>query len=82
MHKIWVTGLAASIGLAGWTNLVAADLSSAKRPVIAILVDELFLGEAEGNLSGAGTLVIQSQTNSAVSCMGQFTSSDTRGGSG
>lgn len=82
MHKIWVTGLAASIGLAGWATLAVADLFSAKGPVIAILADELFLGEAEGHLSGAGTLAIRSQKNSAVSCLGQFTSSAALGGSG
>lgn len=82
MHKIWVTGLAASIGLAAWTNIEGAELLSAKGPVIAILADELFLGEAEGSLSGAGTLAIRSQKNAAVSCMGQFTSSSELGGSG
>lgn len=82
MHKMWVTGLAASIGLAGWTNLAVADPFSAKGPVIAILAGDLFLGEAEGHLSGAGTLAIQSQQNPAVSCLGQFTSSAEFGGSG
>ena len=79
---MWVTGLAASIGLAAWTNIEGAELLSAKGPVIAILADELFLGEAEGSLSGAGTLAIRSQKNAAVSCMGQFTSSSELGGSG
>ena len=82
MNKMWITGLAASIGLAGWTNLASADLFSAKGPVIAIVADELFLGEAEGHLSGAGTLAIQSQKNPAVSCLGQFTSSAALGGAG
>jgi hypothetical protein len=82
MNKMWITGVAASIGLAGWTNLASADLFSAKGPVIAIVADELFLGEAEGYLSGAGTLAIQSQKNPAVSCLGQFTSSAALGGSG
>ena len=80
MRKMWVTGLAASIGLAGWTNLADADLFSAKAPVIAILADDLFLGEAEGRLSGAGTLAIKSQRNPAVSCLGRFTSSAELGG--
>ena len=82
MRKIWITALAASFGLAGWTHLASADLFSAKGPVIAILADELFLGEAEGHLNGAGTLAIQSQKNPAVSCLGQFTSSAALGGSG
>lgn len=82
MHKLWVTGFATSIGLAGWTNLAVADLFSAKGPVIAILAGDLFLGEAEGHLGGAGTLAIRSQQNAAVSCHGQFTSSAALGGSG
>lgn len=82
MYKIWIASVAASIGLAGWTNLADADLFSAKGPVIAILADDLFLGEAEGHLSGAGTLAMQSQKSSAVSCLGQFTSSAALGGSG
>src|SRR5688572_25622131 len=83
MNKTWITGLAAAIGFAGWINLAgAAGLFSAKGPVIAILADELFLGEAEGYLNGAGTLAIQSQKNPAVSCTGQFTSSAALGGAG
>src|SRR6185295_7683602 len=82
MYRIWVAGAAAFIGLAGWAGLAGADLFSAKGPVIAILADELFLGEAEGHLSGAGTLAIQSQKNSAVSCHGEFTSSAKLGGAG
>jgi hypothetical protein len=83
MHKMWVTVLAASIGLAEWTNPAVAGLFSAMRPVIAILADDLFLGDAEGHLSGAGTLAIQSQKkNAVVSCIGQFTSSAALGGSG
>lgn len=50
--------------------------------VIAILADDLFVGEAEGHLDGAGTLTIRSQRNPAVSCLGQFTSSAALGGSG
>ena len=82
MYKIWVTGVAAIIGLAGWASPAVAELFSAKGPVIAIVADDLFLGEAEGHLSGAGTLAVQSQKDSAVSCVGQFTSSAALGGSG
>src|SRR6185436_6033939 len=82
MYKLRVASVAAFVGLAGWTNLADADLFSAKGPVIAILADDLFLGEAEGYLSGAGTLAIKSQKNSAVSCVGQFTYSAVLGGSG
>ncbi len=80
MRKIFVKVLAAWIGLAG--PVASAELFSAKRTVIAILADELFVGEAEGHLSGAGTLVIHSQKNRDLICLGQFTSSALLGGSG
>src|SRR4249920_521792 len=82
MRKILITVLAACIGLAGSATLAGAGLFSATGMVIAILADDLFVGEAEGHLSGAGTLAIKSQRNPAVSCLGQFTSSAERGGSG
>jgi hypothetical protein len=82
MGKILITVLAACIGLAGSATLGGAGLFSATGTVIAILADELFMGEAEGHLSGAGTLAIKSQGKPAVSCLGQFTSSAALGGSG
>ena len=82
MQKILITVLAACIGLAGSATLAGAGLLSATRTVIAILADELFVGEAEGHLSGAGTLAIRSQKNPALTCLGQFTSSAAVGGSG
>lgn len=83
MRKILITALAACIGLAGSGTLaVGADLFSATRLVIAILAGDLFVGEAEGHLSGAGTLVIHSQKDPALTCLGQFTSSAERGGLG
>jgi hypothetical protein len=57
-------------------------LFSATGSVIAILADELFVGEAEGHLSGAGTLAIHSQKDPDRTCVGQFTSSALLGGSG
>jgi hypothetical protein len=50
--------------------------------VIAILADDLFIGEAEGHLSGAGTLAIHSQHDPTLTCLGDFTSSAELGGSG
>jgi len=50
--------------------------------VIAIVADDLFVGEAEGHLSGAGTLAIHSQKNPALTCLGEFTSSAALGGTG
>ena len=82
MRRIWVTVLAACIALAVSPTAAGAGLFSATRTVIAILAGDLFVGEAEGHLSGAGTLAIKSQRNPAVSCVGQFTSSAEPGGSG
>ena len=82
MRKILITVLVVCIGLAGSATLAGAGLLSATRTVIAILADELFVGEAEGHLSGAGTLAIRSQKNPALTCLGEFTSSAALGGSG
>jgi hypothetical protein len=82
MRKILITVLAACIGLAGSTTLAGAGLFSATGMVIAILADDLFVGEAVGHLSGAGTLAIYSQRNPGLTCVGQFTSSAVLGGSG
>ena len=82
MHKLFITVLAASIGLAGSAPLAGAGLLSATGMVIAILADELFVGEAEGHLNGAGTLAIRSQKDRDFTCLGQFTSSAALGGTG
>lgn len=82
MRSIFTTLLAAGIGLASWAAPVGAGLFSATGKVIAILDGELFLGEAEGHLNGAGTLVIHSQRHPALTCHGQFTFSAALGGAG
>jgi hypothetical protein len=82
MQKTVIAVFAGCIALAGPAPLAAADLFSATRIVIAIVADDLFVGEAEGHLSGAGTLAIHSQKNPALTCFGQFTSSAALGGSG
>jgi hypothetical protein len=82
MRRMLVMGLAGFAGLAGWANLAGAGLFSSTGPVIAILAGELFLGEAEGNLDGSGTIKIQSRTKPDVTCLGQFTSSAKLGGVG
>ena len=82
MPKTLIKVLAACIGLAGTATLADAGLFSATGRVIAILADELFVGEAEGHLSGAGTLAIHSQKDPGLTCLGQFTSSAALGGSG
>ena len=72
MHKMLVNGIAALIGLAGWTSLADAGLFSATAPVIAILTDELFVGEAEGHLGGEGVIAIRSPARPDRACVGQF----------
>ena len=82
MRKRFVTILATCIGLIGLATLANAGLLSATGVVTAIVADELFVGEAEGHLSGAGTLAIHSQKNPDLTCLGAFTSSALLGGSG
>ncbi|MDQ6873045.1 MAG: hypothetical protein M3037_13735 [Gemmatimonadota bacterium] len=82
MYKRLITIIAASLGLAEWANVAASGMFSHTGPVIAIMANELFLGHAEGHLSGAGTITIHSQRNPGVTCTGQFTSSAALGGSG
>jgi len=82
MYKTLITAFAASIGLAGWAKVSAEELFSKVGPVIAIMADDLFLGEAVGHLSGAGTIAIHSQRNPSVTCLGTFTSSAELGGLG
>ena len=77
MHRRLTVAIA--LLLFGLATLVspasAAGLFSATGNVIAILDGELFVGEAEGHLNGAGTLSIRSQKNPALTCAGNFTSS-------
>jgi hypothetical protein len=82
MRKYLIAVLAACIGLAGSATASGAGLLSATRPIIAIVAGDLFVGEAEGHLDGAGTLAIKSQRNPALHCLGQFISSAALGGSG
>jgi len=82
MRKMGITVLAACIGFAGSVSAAGAGMFSATRTVIAILADDLFVGEAQGHLNGAGTLAIKSQRNPALSCLGQFVSSAELGGFG
>jgi hypothetical protein len=82
MRKLLIMLLAVCSGLAGPATVAGAGLFSATGLVIAILADDLFVGEAEGHLSGAGTLAIHSQKTPDLTCLGQFTSSAELGGSG
>jgi hypothetical protein len=82
MRKMLVMGIAACIGLTGAATEASADLFSATGTVIAMLAEDLYLGEAVGHLNGAGTLAIHSQQNPGLTCSGQFTSSAELGGAG
>ena len=82
MHRMSIALLAASLGLAAPANVAAGGLFSKTGPVIAIMANDLFLGEAVGHLSGAGTIAIHSQRNPDVTCAGEFTSSAELDGSG
>lgn len=82
MRKIFVIVFAACVGLAAAATPARAGLFSATGKVIAIVADDVFTGEAEGHLSGAGTLLIRSQKDPALTCAGQFTSSAEQGGKG
>jgi hypothetical protein len=68
--------------MAGAVSQAGAGLFSATGAVIAIVADDVFVGEAEGHLNGAGTLAIRSQKNPAHTCIGEFTSSAAKGGVG
>lgn len=81
MRKIVIVGIAC-IALAGAATPARAGLFSAKGEVIAILAGDLFVGEAEGHLNGAGTLAIRSQNDPGLTCLGKFTSSAELGGKG
>lgn len=82
MRKTLITLFIAGLGLASSEGLVHAGLFSATGTVIAILADELFVGEAVGHLGGAGTFTIHAQKDPDLTCLGQFTSSAALGGSG
>ncbi len=67
---------------ADWASPASAGLFSSTGQVIAIFAGELFVGEAEGNLDGSGTIKIRSSTKPGDTCVGQFTSSAKLGGKG
>ena len=77
-----VATLVAVLAIGGMSSGASADMLSATRPVIAIVGDELYTGDAIGHLNGAGTLSLRSQSNPAVSCRGEFTSNAEKIGSG
>jgi hypothetical protein len=83
VRRTLISVAAACIGLAWPATQASAGLFSATGAVIAILAGELFVGEAEGHLGGAGTLTIHSQKVPGLACVGEFISNLAQGdGSG
>jgi hypothetical protein len=82
MHKFLIKVLVVCAGAVAAATVAHAGLLSSTGVVIAILADELFVGEAEGHLNGAGTLAIHSQLRPELTCQGEFTSSALLGGTG
>jgi hypothetical protein len=82
MHDMLVTAVAVFAGLCAWVHPAGAGLLSGTGPVIAILGDDLFVGEAEGRISGSGTVRIQSRAKPEINCRGEFNSSSDVGGEG
>jgi hypothetical protein len=74
--KLLLTGLALSMGLAGWAGEAGAQLFSSTGPVIAILGGELLIGEATGHLGGWGTIALHSRAKAGRTCVGEFSYSE------
>ena len=56
------------------------SLFSATAPVVAILYDDLLLGEAVGYMDRTGTISIQSAINPTLRCVGEFRYTGSRTG--
>jgi hypothetical protein len=74
--------LAAGLALAMAASTLHAGFLTRTGDVIAIMGGELYLGEAEGDYWGAGTLSIHAQQDPSIKCTGEFTSSKELGGKG
>ena len=74
--------LGISIALAGCSGALHAGLLSSTGPVIAILDGELLVGEATAHLAGWGTIALRSSSNAALTCTGEFTTTEALGDAG
>lgn len=81
MKKILLI-LSASFFITSCTNKSGAQMGlfSATAPVIAILNDDLFLGETVGYMDRTGTIEIQSVIDSTLRCIGEFRYTGSRTG--
>lgn len=82
LSKTAIVALTGCLALASSVGAPRAGLLSRTGDVIAIMAEELFVGQAEGHFGGAGTLAIHAQQNPALTCTGEFTSSKELGGKG
>lgn len=82
MRRMLVTCLVVVAGLSGPASPALAGFFSSTGPIIAILAGDLFLGVAEGNLDGSGTLSVRSRIKPDVTCRGQFIKTSELGGEG
>lgn len=74
MKKTTLTLVLPLMLLGGCANESGArmGLLSATAPVIAVLADDLFTGEATGYMDRTGKIEIQSQLNPELKCIGEF----------
>ncbi|MGZ5094957.1 MAG: hypothetical protein ACXWCY_31135 [Burkholderiales bacterium] len=57
-------------------------LTSATAPVVAILHDDLFIGEAEGYLDRTGKIDVHSAIDQTIRCVGRFAYTGSKTGTG
>ena len=78
-----VIALAAMVMISGCANQAGSrmGLFSATAPVIAILADDLFVGETEGYADRSGKITVQSRLNPDIKCIGEFAYTSSASGS-
>ena len=79
-HLALVLVAAVSVGGCATEDGARMGLFSATAPVVAILQDDLFLGEAVGYLDRTGTIEMKSTLNPDLKCVGSFQYSGSRTG--
>lgn len=84
VHIAAASILAAALVLSGCANQSGAYVgaSSVVAPVIAILQDDLFVGEAHGYFDRTGKLDLRSALDDSVRCVGQFAYTGAHTGAG
>lgn len=74
MHCRYIVTVFSLLALSGCANNSGARMGmfSATAPVIAVLHNDLFIGETEGYMDRTGTISIQSALDPKLKCVGQF----------